>query len=83
MSKQASANYSVTATWDSKALVWVAKGVNVKGLNVHGRNREELVEKLLTVIPPLVRANEGDFHAGTLEIVYHGNEMIPISLEAA
>jgi predicted RNase H-like HicB family nuclease len=49
--------FTVTATWDSEASVWVAESENVPGLITEAENLEVLVKKLRTLIPQLLEAN--------------------------
>jgi predicted RNase H-like HicB family nuclease len=49
--------FTVTATWDSDASVWVAESENVPGLVTEAENLETLVKKLRTLIPELLEAN--------------------------
>jgi predicted RNase H-like HicB family nuclease len=49
--------FTVTATWDSEASVWVAESENVPGLVTEAESLESLVKKLRTLIPELLEAN--------------------------
>jgi predicted RNase H-like HicB family nuclease len=49
--------YTVTATWDPEAAVWVAESDDVPGLITESESLETLVGKLRTLIPELLEAN--------------------------
>ncbi len=49
--------FTVTATWDAEAAVWVAESENVPGLVTEAENLEALVNKLRALIPELLEAN--------------------------
>lgn len=49
--------FSVTATWDAEASVWVAESDDVPGLVTEAATMEELVAKLKVMIPELLEAN--------------------------
>ncbi len=49
--------YTVTATWDFEAAVWVAESENIPGLVTEADNLEVLVTKLRVLIPELLEAN--------------------------
>ena len=49
--------FTVTATWDPEASVWVAESEHVPGLVTEAESLEALVHKLRTLIPELLEAN--------------------------
>ena len=49
--------FTVTATWDPEASVWVAESANVPGLVTEAESLEALIAKLRTLIPELLEAN--------------------------
>ena len=49
--------YTVKATWDDEAKVWVAEGVNIRGLCTEAPTMEKLMKKLDVVVPELLKAN--------------------------
>ena len=49
--------FTVTATWDSEAAVWVAESEQVPGLVTEAESLEALVGKLRILIPELLEAN--------------------------
>ena len=49
--------FTVTATWDPEASVWVAESENVPGLVTEAESLEVLVQKLRILIPELLEAN--------------------------
>jgi predicted RNase H-like HicB family nuclease len=50
--------YHVQADWDHEAGVWVATSEDVPGLATEAPTIEALAEKLLTMIPELLEANQ-------------------------
>lgn len=50
--------YHVQADWDPEAGVWVATSDDVPGLATEARTVEALAEKLRTMIPELLEANQ-------------------------
>ena len=50
--------YHVHADWDSEARVWVATSDDVPGLATEASTVEVLAEKLRTMIPELLEANQ-------------------------
>ncbi len=49
---------TVIATWDTEASVWVAESDDVPGLVTEAESLEILVNKLRTLIPELLEANQ-------------------------
>jgi predicted RNase H-like HicB family nuclease len=49
--------FTVTATWDPEASVWVAESEHVPGLVTEAGSLEALIGKLRTLIPELLEAN--------------------------
>lgn len=49
--------FTVRATWDEEAKVWVATSDDVPGLAVEAKNCDALIKKLTVVIPELLEAN--------------------------
>ena len=49
--------YYVHAEWDAEAAVWVATSNEVQGLATEAATTELLVQKLKTLIPELLSAN--------------------------
>jgi predicted RNase H-like HicB family nuclease len=49
--------FTVTATWDSEASVWVAESDDVPGLVTEAKSLKVLVDKLWMLIPELLEAN--------------------------
>ena len=75
--------YTVRADWDPEAEVWVAVSDEVPGLATEAGTLEALAEKLRTLIPELLEANDlqtGD-PAGELsfEIIGHLRERLPMA----
>ncbi len=54
----ASMVYQVYADWDPEADVWVATSDDVPGLATEASTIETLTEKLRTMIPELLKANQ-------------------------
>jgi len=50
--------YQVQADWDPEADVWVATSDDVPGLATEASTIEILTEKLRTIIPELLKANQ-------------------------
>lgn len=50
--------YRVQAIWDAEAAVWVATSDDVPGLVTEAPTYEALADKLRTMIPELLEANE-------------------------
>ena len=50
--------YHVHADWDAEAGVWVATSEDVPGLATEAPTVEALTEKLRTIIPELLEANQ-------------------------
>jgi predicted RNase H-like HicB family nuclease len=50
--------YQVQADWDPEADVWVATSDDVPGLATEASTIEILTEKLRTIVPELLKANE-------------------------
>jgi len=45
--------FRIEAEWDSEGDVWVATSPDVVGLVVHGRTKDDLIEKVRLVLPGL------------------------------
>ena len=73
MRKQA---YTVRATWDDEAKVWVAESEDVPGLATEAHTLEALIAKLRVIIPELLEAN------GALAKRARGGRDLPIELLA-
>lgn len=75
--------YHVQADWDPEAQVWIATSEDVPGLATEAPTVEALAEKLRTMIPELLEANEilsGDRHEGiAFELTSHRQERIPLA----
>jgi hypothetical protein len=70
--------YRVTAKWDPIARLWLATSTEINGLVLNGPTQEALIEKLVAVVPSLLKHNEGKFEGGSLEINYVGRETVAI-----
>lgn len=49
--------FLIVATWDDEAGVWVAESDDIPGLATEAATKEQLEEKLRTMIPELCEAN--------------------------
>jgi predicted RNase H-like HicB family nuclease len=52
------AEVEVTAFWDTKSAVWVARSDNIPGLFTEADTLEDLISKLKVLVPKLVEAND-------------------------
>jgi predicted RNase H-like HicB family nuclease len=72
--------YRVHADWDSEAGVWVATSDDVPGLATEAPTVEALAEKLRTMIPELLEANQllssGQTDAIAFELTSHRQERV-------
>jgi predicted RNase H-like HicB family nuclease len=72
--------YQVHADWDSEAGVWVATSDDVPGLATEAPTVEALAEKLRTMIPELLEANQllssGQTDAAAFELTSHRQESV-------
>ena len=75
--------YHVYADWDSEAEVWVATSDDVPGLATEAPTIEVLAEKLRTVIPELLEANQllanGQPEAIAFELTSHRQEKVRLA----
>ena len=69
-------SFTVKATWDDEAKVWVATSEDVPGLATEAHTLEALIARLRVVIPELLEAN------GRLPKRAHGSRVLPIELVA-
>ena len=49
--------YVIEATWDAEAKVWVAESEDVPGLVTEAATLDELITKLMVMIPELLELN--------------------------
>jgi predicted RNase H-like HicB family nuclease len=72
--------YHVQADWDSEAGVWVAISEDVPGLVTEAGTIEALTEKLRTMIPELLEANQilspSEAEAISFELTSHRQELL-------
>ena len=77
--------YTVQATWDEEAKVWVAESEDVPGLVAEAESSEALMDKLRVLIPELLDVN-GCLGAGdkSVEVVirYQREERATVSVAA-
>ena len=75
--------YHVHADWDPEAEVWVATSDDVPGLATEAPTVEALAEKLRTMIPELLEANEvladGQADAIAFELTSHRQERVRLA----
>lgn len=55
--------FFIRAEWDEEARIWFATSEDVPGLATEGSNLEALIEKLKTIIPELLEANEKEMES--------------------
>jgi predicted RNase H-like HicB family nuclease len=79
----ASLVYHVHADWDPEAGVWVATSDDVPGLATEAPTVEALAEKLRTMIPELLEANQllssGQPNAIGFELTSHRQEKVRLA----
>ncbi len=72
--------YTVRADWDAEAEVWVAFSDEVPGLATEAATLEALTEKLRTLVPELLEANQSEIgglgREISFEIVGHRRERL-------
>jgi predicted RNase H-like HicB family nuclease len=75
--------YHVDADWDPEAEVWVATSADVPGLATEAPTVETLSEKLRTLIPELLEANQqlpgGPSEAIAFELTSHRQEKVRLA----
>ena len=73
--------YHVQADWDPDAGVWVATSEDVPGLATEAETIETLTEKLRTIIPELLEANQvvPAGSAITFELTSHRQELVKMA----
>jgi predicted RNase H-like HicB family nuclease len=75
--------YHVQADWDPEAEVWVATSDDVPGLATEAATIEILTEKLRTMIPELLEANQllagGQPDAIAFELTSHRQEKVRLA----
>ncbi len=75
--------YRIEAIWDPEAAVWVATSDDVPGLATESSSLEALTEKLRTLVPELLEANQvlpsGDATEFSFEIVSHREELVRLA----
>jgi len=75
--------YHVHADWDPEAGVWVATSDDVPGLATEAPTMEALAEKLRTMIPELLEANQalaaGQPDAIAFELTSHRQERVRLA----
>ncbi len=75
--------YLIEATWDPEASVWVATSEDVPGLATESSSLEALAEKLRTLVPELLEANDvqpsDDSTEMSFEIVGHREELVRLA----
>lgn len=75
--------YHVHADWDPEAEVWVATSDDVPGLATEAPTVEALAEKLRTMIPELLEANQvltsGQLDAIAFELTSHRQERVRLA----
>jgi hypothetical protein len=65
----------VVAEWDDEARVWVASSDDIPGLITEAETREQLVTRLRTLVPELLRLNAHLMpHADGREFCIHWKE---------
>jgi predicted RNase H-like HicB family nuclease len=76
--------YTIRATWDNEAKVWVADSEDIPGIAAEAEDREALLAKLSALIPEMIELN--DFQVDQtqpLEIVIHYHREDRIKLPVA
>jgi predicted RNase H-like HicB family nuclease len=72
--------YRVQAIWDAEAAVWVATSDDVPGLVTEAPTIEALADKLRTMIPELLEANDllpdGSAETIAFELTSHRRERV-------
>lgn len=75
--------YHVHADWDPEADVWVATSDDVPGLATEASTIETLTEKLRTMIPELLKANQlvssGESQAVSFELTSLRQERVRLA----
>ncbi len=75
--------YRIEAIWDPEAAVWVASSDDVPGLATESFSLEALTEKLRTLVPELLEANQvlpsDDATEFSFEIVSHREELVRLA----
>lgn len=73
--------YHVQAGWDPEAGVWVATSDDVPGLATEAETIERLTEKLRTIIPELLEANQvvPAGSAISFELTSHRQELVKMA----
>ncbi len=75
--------YHVHADWDPEADVWVATSEDVPGLATEASTIETLTEKLRTMIPELLKANQlvssDEFQAVSFELTSLRQERVRLA----
>jgi predicted RNase H-like HicB family nuclease len=75
--------YHIHADWDPEAAVWVATSEDVPGLATEAPTVEALTEKLRTMIPELLEANQllprGPSSAIAFELTSHRQEQVRLA----
>jgi predicted RNase H-like HicB family nuclease len=75
--------YHVHADWDPDVSVWVATSDDVPGLATEAATLEALTEKLHTLIPELLEANDlllgGQPEAISFELTSHREEKVRLA----
>lgn len=74
---------TVHAIWDAEAEVWVATSEDVPGLATEAANPSELIQKLQTMIPELLRLNgvgndDNDIPEVPVSLLYEQNLTVRI-----
>jgi hypothetical protein len=76
-------SYHIHADWDPEAGVWVATSDDVPGLATEAPTMEALAEKLRTMIPELLEANQllssGQSDAIAFELTSHRQERVRLA----
>ncbi|MGH9362895.1 MAG: DUF1902 domain-containing protein [Thermoanaerobaculia bacterium] len=72
--------YRVQANWDAEAAVWVATSDDVPGLTTEAPTIEALADKLRTMVPELLEANDllpsGSTDTIAFELTSHRQERV-------
>jgi predicted RNase H-like HicB family nuclease len=79
-----SLTYHVRADWDGEAGVWVATSDDVPGLATEAATIEELTDRLRTMIPELLEANDllvsASRHTSiAFELTTHRQELVTLA----
>jgi len=75
--------FHVDASWDPEAEVWVATSEDVPGLATEAPSLEQLREKLRTIVPELLAANQvipaQDLESVSFDLTSHRQERVRLA----